>query len=300
VALPAEIAGWLEQQHGPFVVRGAVGGGCVNAAAHVEFEGGDAFLKYNVRAPRRMFAAEATGLRDLRAATSTVRIPRVLDCWEGGGTGTTAPGCLLLEWLEPGAAGAGFWERLGHGLAELHRATAAQWGWHEAGFIGPLPQDNAPLGRWAEFWRARRLEPQLRRARDDGRRVGRDRDWESLWHRLPELLAPAEADGPSLLHGDLWSGNVLATAGAAGADPALVDPAVYRGPREVDLAMARLFGGFPRTFFEAYQESWPLERNGAAARRAAYQLYYLLVHVNLFGAGYLSRTEQALRSALAD
>ncbi|HEX2092388.1 MAG TPA: fructosamine kinase family protein, partial [Longimicrobiaceae bacterium] len=165
----------------------------------------------------------------------------------------------------------------------------------EDNFIGPLPQPNAPAAGWAEFWRDRRLEPQLRRARDAGHSPGPPADWERLFARLPGLLAPAERDGSSLLHGDLWSGNVVA---GAGGEPWLVDPAAYRGHREVDLAMAGLFGGFSARFHAAYAEAWPLLPGYPEGRRAVYQLYYLLVHVVLFGGGYVERTRAALREAL--
>jgi fructosamine-3-kinase len=128
-------------------------------------------------------------------------------------------------------------------------------------------------------------------ARTAGREPGARREWERLFDRLPELLAPGEEDGPSLLHGDLWSGNVLSAAG----EPALIDPAVYRGHREADLAMAELFGGFDACFHAAYREARPLLPGYAETRRAVYQLYYLLVHVNLFGGGYVAQTAAMLR-----
>jgi protein-ribulosamine 3-kinase len=324
-ALPPGVARWLADEHGGARVVGSVGGGCINPAVRLRLPQGDLFLKFNSHAPAGTFAVEAEGLQALRAAAPLLRVPEVLGVWEDA---ERSPGaaCLLLEWLEPARPGPGYDERLGRGLAQLHRGGEAGWGWHRDGFIGPLPQPNAPVksvpecmsrvpsgtpapdgrvgaaGSWAWFWIARRLEPQLRRARDAGRYVGRERDWEVLWQRLPDLLAPAEADGPSLLHGDLWSGNVLATAERAGegggAEPALVDPAAYRGHREVDLAMAELFGGFGSRCLDAYHEAWPLQPGYRPGRRAAYQLFYLLVHVNLFGSGYVPRTEQALRDAL--
>jgi fructosamine-3-kinase len=138
------------------------------------------------------------------------------------------------------------------------------------------------------------MEPQLELARRGARLPGKSAEWARLMERLPELLAPAEADGPSLLHGDLWGGNVLAAPGG----PALIDPAVYRGHREADLAMTELFGGFGGGFQAAYREAWPLQP-GYPARRAVYQLWYLLVHVNLFGGGYVAQTAAVLREALA-
>src|SRR5690606_17965293 len=145
-------------------------------------------------------------------------------------------------------------------------------------------QTNEPSGDWPSFWRERRLRPQLDLA------AGRlDADirarFDTLLHGLDDRLGPANEDGPSLLHGDLWNGNVHFTDGGA----ALIDPASSNGHREVDLAMAALFGGFPAAFFDAYSAEWPL-LTGAAPRRPIYQLYYLLVHVNLFGGGYIEQT----------
>lgn len=271
----------------------AVGGGCVNDGLRVELADGPVFVKHNADAPRGMFAAEARGLEALREAADGLAVPRPL-AWAEADDDEGAPAWLALEWLEPGPRGPDFDERLGRGLASVHRAGSRDgWGWMEDNFIGPLPQRNAPAASWAEFWRTRRLEPQLDLARGHGRMPGREAEWEQLFRRLPELLAAEEDDGPSLLHGDLWGGNVLAAAGG----PALIDPAVYRGHREADLAMTELFGGFGARFYAAYREAWPL-RAGYPQRRAVYQLWYLLVHVNLFGGGYVAQTAGVLRRVL--
>lgn len=263
---------------------GALGGGCVSPAFRVDLvDGRSLFLKLQPEgAAGDVLAAEAASLARL-AGSATVRVPAVL----AAGTDW-----LALEWLEPAAADDGLWRDLGRRLARLHRRTDASFGLAEDNFIGPLQQQNSPSSSWPEFWWRRRLEPQLARARPllgtavvDG--------FESLRPQLPELLAAAAVDGPSLLHGDLWRGNVHATRGAA----ALIDPSSYFGHREVDLAMASLFGGFPAAFREAYDAEWPLQR-GWQRRRSVYQLYYLLVHVNLFGRGYVASTEATLRAAL--
>lgn len=274
-------------------VRGAapVSGGCINHGMRVETADGPVFVKHNADAPAGMFAAEARGLDALRAAADGLVVPRAL-AWAEAGDG--APAWLAVEWLEPSRRGPNFAERLGRGLAALHRAGRRDgWGWMEDNFMAGLTQANASAASWAEFWRARRLEPQLQLARCGGRMPGKAAEWDRLMDRLPELLAPAEADGPSLLHGDLWGGNVL----AASAGPALIDPAVYRGHREADLAMTELFGGFGDGFHAAYREAWPLHP-GYPARRAVYQLWYLLIHVNLFGGGYGAQTAAVLRQTL--
>jgi protein-ribulosamine 3-kinase len=262
-----------------------LGGGCISPAWHVHLrDGRELFLKAApAAASADLLESEAEALRRLAAARA-IRIPAVLA--EGSGW-------LALEWLAPGHPTPGSWHDLGRGLARLHRTQGPAFGWDRDNFIGSLPQRNGEATSWADFWARHRLLPQLQRA---GSRLSRRAlaDFEVLLGRLPELLQPAaEEDGPSLLHGDLWSGNVLMSA----TGPALIDPSSYYGHREVDLAMAELFGGFPAAFGEAYAAEWPL-MPGASARRPVYQLYYLLVHVNLFGGSYVAGTEAVLQAAL--
>ncbi len=286
MTLPEPVRLGLEAHIGPITGMERVGGGSISAAARLESSAGRFFAKYERGASPGFFAVEAEGLGAL-AAAGAVRVPGVVAAEEVEGGWSY----LALEWVEGAAPGAAGWRRLGYQLAELHRAGAGRgWGWERDGFIGRLAQANAPLDRWSDFWWDRRLLPQLKRA---GGRVGPSSDWERLRSGLPSLLAPAEAEGTSLLHGDFWSGNVL----FGSADPVLVDPAPYRGHREVDLAMAELFGGFGEDFLLAYREAWPLEP-GYEARKAVYQLYYLLVHVNLFGASYVASTLETLRRVL--
>jgi phosphatidylserine decarboxylase len=226
---------------------------------------------------------EARSLRRL-AAAEVVRVPVVL---------YESAECLVLEWLPPAPAETSDWGELGSALAELHRVTAPSYGWPVDNWIGSLPQHNGETTSWPEFWVERRLRPQLRAA--SPRFGGSVRTaFDDLFAVSAPLLAAAEEDGPSLLHGDLWNGNVhMSRAG-----PALIDPSTYFGHREVDLAMADLFGGFPPPFWSAYEAAWPLLPSWRA-RRPLYQLYYLLVHVNLFGRGYVAQTERTLRAALA-
>jgi fructosamine-3-kinase len=292
--LPAAVRSAVESRLGAVREARPVGGGCINPAARLELADLAVFLKYNPDAPRGMFSAEAAGLEALRAKTTLLRIPAVVAVEEPAAG--SAAGWLALEWLEPAAPGRGYAERLGRGLAELHRPAGGGWGWERDGFIGPLPQPNAALPGWAAFWRERRLEPQLRRAYDAGHFRERRAEWDRLLALLPTLLGLAEEDGPSLLHGDLWSGNLLATGSG---EPALVDPAAYRGHREVDLAMTELFGGFPPGFHAAYAEAAPLAPGYGEVRRGLYQLYFLLVHVNLFGGSYPEQTLRTLRRVLA-
>ncbi|HEX6042419.1 fructosamine kinase family protein [Longimicrobium sp.] len=287
--IPPALRDSVQARLGP--IRGAspVGGGCINQGMRIDLADGRVFLKHNASAAPGMFAAEARGLTALREAADQLIVPRPLAWAEAEGD---APAWLALEWLEPGPRGADFAERLGRGLASLHGLHDGdeRWGWAEDNFIGALPQENGRMESWSAFWRRRRLEPQLAMGRDAGRLPGRAAEWDRLFDRLPDLLDDAKMDGPSLLHGDLWGGNVVATMDG----PALIDPAVYRGHREADLAMTELFGGFGERFYAAYGEAWPL-LEGYPARRPVYQLWYLLVHVNLFGGGYVAQTAEVLR-----
>jgi fructosamine-3-kinase len=290
--LVPELVEELERVVGKVSSVERVAGGCVSSTARVRTTEGMFFLKSHPGAPESFFAVESAGLRELRGATSTVCVPEVVDFRDVPGGGTS---WLLVQWLEPAAKSADFGARLGRGLAEVHADRRSGWGWVREGFIGPLEQSNRGAPTWAEFWWRERLFPQLDLAVASGR-VREGDEWMELEMLLPTLLQPAEREGPRLLHGDLWSGNVLA---AAPGIPALIDPACYFGHREVDLAMTELFGGFESGFYDAYRAELPLAE-GYEIRRAVYQLYYLLVHVNLFGTSYLSRTLATLQRVLAE
>jgi fructosamine-3-kinase len=258
----------------------AVGGGDINAAHEARLaDGRMIFVKSNHDAPAGMFAAEARGLGWL-AETDALRVPAVL---------AQAEDFLVLEHIAPGRRRPDFDETLGRGLAALHRKGAESFGLDHDNFIGRLPQANAPLPTWAEFYRERRLLPQLRMA-VDGRRASPTmrRGFDRLLPRLEELVGPAEP--PARLHGDLWGGNAMADERG---QPCLIDPAVFGGHREVDLGMMRLFGGFSARVFAAYEEAFPLPP-GSEARVPLYQLYFLMVHVNLFGGSYVASVEHAL------
>lgn len=288
------LAAALHEALGSSVVEASgVTGGDINQAFDVRLEDGRrVFVKSNARPPRGLFAAEAEGLAWL-AEAKALRIPDVL-------ASSDAPGAafLALAWIEPGRRARDFDEQLGHGLARLHRTGAPAFGHGCANFIGPLPQDNRPLasgeaavspGSWPAFFRARRLEPMLRRAVNGGGLSQRARrGFDALFARLDDLCGPAEP--PARLHGDLWGGNLLVDAAGA---PCLIDPAVYAGHREVDLAMMRLFGGFSPGVYAAYDEAFPLAA-GHEERVALYQLYPLLVHAMLFGGGYGAQVEAHL------
>jgi len=267
----------------------AVGGGCVNHGARLDTpDGGAFFLKWNAGAPPGMFEAEAIGLRALRGSGG-LRVPEPI-AW-GGGEGT--PSWLLMEHVPPGRPAADHDERLGRGLAALHRSAdpAAGFGWPHANWIGALAQANRTEGSWSAFWREQRILPQLRPAAE-GHALSRSdqKVLERMLDRIPQALTDVDGGPPHLLHGDLWGGNAYADARGA---PVLIDPAVYRGHGEVDLAMTELFGGFGARVYRAYDEVIPITEAYDAYRRDLYQVYYLLVHVNLFGAQYAASTVSA-------
>jgi fructosamine-3-kinase len=262
-----------------------IAGGDINEANEITLvDGRRLFAKTNARAPRGMFAAEARGLAWL-AEASTLRTPNVVAVSHA----EDAHRFLILELLVSGSPARDFDERLGRGLAALHRFGAPSFGLDHHNFIGRLPQTNAPATNWADFYRTRRLETQLRRAVDGGLATARmRRGFDRLWGVLDDRLGPPEP--PARLHGDLWGGNLLCDDRGA---PCLIDPAVYAGHREMDLAMMRLFGGFGAQVFAAYEEAWPLA-DGHCERVGLYQLYPLMVHVNLFGGAYVGSVEAAL------
>ena len=263
-----------------------IGGGCINHGGRLTAgKGDDLFLKWNydARFPG-MFEAEARGL-DLLSATGAIGIPRVV------GTARREPyQFILMEFIDSRPRAANYWDLLGQRLALLHRNTNESFGLDHDNYIGSLPQLNTPGDSWTEFFIAERLQVQLK-AGVDARRIDPSivKRFERLYSRLPEILS---AEPPSLLHGDLWSGNLIVNEKG---EPCLIDPAIYYGHREVDLAMTKLFGGFDERFYEAYQEDFGTAP-GLRKRLDIYNLYPLLVHVNLFGQGYLNQVALILRA----
>jgi protein-ribulosamine 3-kinase len=247
-----------------------VTGGCIHDCYRVTARGTQCFLKVNEPGQADAFAAEADGLAALRAAG--VRAPEPL------ATGVAAgQAYLLLEYLDLG--GRRDFAALGRMLADAHRKPGPRFGWQRDNYIGSTPQANGWCSNWTEFWLERRLCPQIELAKRNGFSLS-----------IPSLkLLDEHKPQPSLLHGDLWSGNAGFTANG----PVIFDPAVYYGDREADLAMTELFGGFPSEFYRAYGEAFPLDA-GYARRKPLYNLYHLLNHLNLFGGGYLAQVEETL------
>ncbi len=311
MASPQEALGaWLDQQLGLRLrEQTPVAGGSIHSAWSLRVEGvasGRLFAKTNAASALPLLEAEADGLQALAVAAGDtgLDVPQPLALGLAGGQAV-----LVLPWMEerrPSSGGAA-WQQLGRGLARLHRASLkvpcaagdqpGAFGWVRDNWIGSGPQANGWDGSWGRFFCERRIVPQARLLEARGRNLPLIN---SLLERLPVWLDHHQPD-PCLVHGDLWSGNVMAAGDGQEitASPAIFDPAIYRGDREVDLAMARLFGGFPAQFFEAYEKEWPLPQ-GARQRVNAYNLYHLLNHANLFGGGYLNQACTLIRECLVE
>ena len=261
----------------------AITGGCINPAYRIEGSGAAYFVKINGPDKADMFAAEAAALHEI-ANTRTVRVPRPL-CHGADRTASW----LVLEYIA--LVQGGDFRVLGQRLAALHRVTAERFGWERTNTIGATPQVNTPASDWVAFWRDHRLRFQLQLAATKGYHGRLQRKGEKLVAALPAILARHHPQ-PSLLHGDLWSGN---SAFDRAGQPVIFDPATYYGDREVDLAMTELFGGFPEDFYAAYRAAFPLD-GGYAVRKDLYNLYHVLNHLNLFGGGYLAQAERLIES----
>lgn len=269
----------------------AVGGGCIAQAAVATWpDGFGVFVKRAAQHPE-MFVREAEGLEAL-AQANAIRVPRVL---------AVSQDSLVLELIQPGARSDRFFEAFGRQFARLHQQRGVVCGFGHDNFIGSTPQMNQPIGSnrgetgeghgqdWPEFFVQRRLRYQVELAHSNGHGSELQTMLDRAQHTIIDLLGAA-LEPPSLLHGDLWSGNYLADESGA---PCLIDPAVYFGHREADLAMTALFGGFDASFYAAYHEALPLAA-GWRARLPIYQLYHLLNHLNLFGSSYYGRCHAIL------
>lgn len=255
----------------------SVGGGCINQTMRLTTSVGDFFVKWNANAPVDMFAKEAAGLNEMRQKDNPyLKIPEVIWYSEVG----DEPGILILEYLQP-TGGSGLSDlHLGSGLAQLHRKTAPRFGFYHDNYCGTTVQDNSWCANWPEFYaqnRIWRLVQQISQKR--GMPPSDQKIYEKLVERMPLLLSHETV--PSLIHGDLWSGNYMNTTNG----PALIDPACSYADREMELAMMKLFGGFSVSVWSAYQETFPLSYDWQQRIRL-YQLYHLLNHQLLFGGSY--------------
>lgn len=263
----------------------SVGGGSINEAYRLETIDGLFFVKINSasRYPK-MFEKEALGLQLLSDANE-IPVPEVI---EYGETGTDV--FLVLRFIDSAKATKTFWEDFGKRMAKLHQHTNKLFGLEHDNYIGSLHQSNRQHETWSAFFIQERLEPLAKMAFDSHLLTSKDlRSLENFENKLDDIFPKEE---PSLLHGDLWSGNFMVNEKG---NAAIIDPAVYYGHREMDLGMSQLFGGFHPLFYEAYNKEFVLEK-GWKQRIEFCNLYPLLVHINLFGGGYVGSFQSILRS----
>jgi fructosamine-3-kinase len=262
-----------------------VSGGCINQGYAVSGNGLIYFVKINQANQESMFAAEALGLKQIHA-TKTIRVPEPI-CWGIAEKSSY----LVLEWLEFGGGNSQSWEKMGRNLACLHQVSLSdRFGWQCNNTIGSTPQINTVSNNWADFFAHQRIGYQLRLAKERG---GNFPDEDQVIPAIYEILSQHQPH-PSLVHGDLWSGNAAITVDG---EPVILDPATYWGDREVDLAMTELFGGFPAAFYRGYNDVFPLDA-GYQQRKTLYNLYHILNHFNLFGGGYGSQANRMLQQIL--
>lgn len=258
-------------------------GGCINNSLRLETDEGSYFLKWNEDADNDMFEKEVLGLQELRSSEA-IRIPEVY------GTGSVSgKNYILMEFLDKRVPQSDFWTDFGRSLASMHQNKKTEYGLDHKNYIGRLPQKNDWKDNWIDFFIENRLEVQLGLAIYN-MHIDQSfaKKFRILYPQLPGLLSE---EPPSLLHGDLWSGNFL-----TGPDgyAAIMDPAVYYGNREIEIAFTQLFGGYDARFYQSYFEAYPVAP-GFDQRAEIYNLYPLLVHVNLFGTSYLSGVERVMR-----
>lgn len=294
--LPAALHAALCESLGAEPLRAvALSGGMINRAARVETKDGPVFVKWNDGAPPGFFAAEAQGLETLRAVNK-LRVPSVLAMLDTAvRSASSAPPYLALEFIQerPPSDPDFFAQLFGAQLAALHLEAVspfAAYGLEYDNYLGSHVQINTPHQCWSDFYRDCRLLPQIDLARQKGLLPpDRERAVMHVVEHLESLLAGLESR-PALLHGDLWGGNFL----VATNEPVVIDPAIYYGDREIEIAYIELFGGFPAGLIQAYQAAYPLDGE-YARRRPLHQLYPLLVHLNHFGETYGPHVERVCR-----
>lgn len=264
----------------------SVSGGSINRAHKLQTNQGILFLKWNQSASDNFFEVEAKGLELLGSAETNLRIPKVIAFHSPD---NETPGFLLMEYIQEGSGDSSYSFNFGVELAKLHNTKAEHFGLPYHNYIGSLPQKNGKYEEWISFFVEKRINPQLKMAIDSGKLsqniLGH---WKSLINKLDQLLPPTK---PSLIHGDLWGGNYLFDENG---DAVLIDPAVYYGHPEMDLAFSKMFGGFSGSFYEGYESINSLP-DGFSNRVPIYNMYPLLVHVNLFGGHYTSQFNRFIR-----
>jgi fructosamine-3-kinase len=264
-------------------------GGCISNAYRITLaDKGTYLLKLNNQNKEDMFIKEGHGLQELKKVNA-IRVPEVFNC---------DAGFILLEYIKSAPKQKNFFEEFGRKFALLHKYTSNEFGFYENNYIGSTPQINLPDNtsrlNWVSFYFNNRLLFQFRLLEKNGYADSSLRDaFSKIEQKIDSILSGIDYS-PSLLHGDLWSGNYMPDESG---NACLIDPAVYYGHREADLAMTKLFGGFPATFYTSYNESFPL-LDEWEYRENIYMLYHVMNHLNLFGGGYYSHTLSLMKSYL--
>ncbi|MDQ3277827.1 MAG: fructosamine kinase family protein [Bacteroidota bacterium] len=273
----------LYQKTGELHLR-SISGGSINETYHVRFGNASFFCKVNsaTKFPH-LFDTERNSLT-LIGRQNKIKTPAVIDCFEAG-----EEQFLLLEWIDEGERTTAFWKMFGEQLAALHSVKSETCGLEEDNYMGSVPQYNREMADWCSFFAEQRLIPMIERCVEN--QLLNSIDYKEVEKLILKLPAIFNEEKPSLLHGDLWSGNFLCNNNAA---PVLIDPAAYHGHRSIDLAMTTLFGGFQKPFYDAYHYHYPLPENHKE-QWAVCNLYPLLIHLYLFGTSYLTSVRNTLR-----
>ncbi len=277
--------------HSPFKATEitSVSGGCINSGYILQNNNNRYFVKLNQAHLLSMFEAEFSGLTEI-AKTNTIKVPKPIIFSK-----VDEYAFLVLEFIHLKTANHQSESQLGQQLAELHKIRQPFFGWHKANTIGSTPQINTPTNQWPVFWQSKRLDFQISVAEKNGINGYLIESARKLSNSLHYLFTD-HSPQPSLLHGDLWSGNAAMTKQG---EAIIFDPACYYGDRETDIAMTELFGGFSVNFYSAYNESYPLDSN-YSTRKTLYNLYHILNHLNLFGSSYQQQAQNMIDSLLAE
>lgn len=278
------LAGKLQKTIASIQFKG-IGGGSINDTYQVKINNTPKFflkLNSNTKFPG-LFEKEKNGLEFL-SRQDCIRVPSIVSC-----DITDDHQILLLEWIEHGPRNERFWKKFGEQMAQLHKISNKNFGFAEDNYMGSLPQVNTWTDSWVDFFITRRLQPQIELAHKKNLLEKRHCDsFETVNKKLSSIF---DNEKPSLLHGDLWSGNFMCNDQAL---PVLIDPAVYFGHRNIDLAMTTLFEGFDKDFYDAYHYHFPFPSNYHEQWEVC-NLYPLLIHLNLFGRSYLHQIERTLQ-----
>jgi protein-ribulosamine 3-kinase len=281
--IPPEVKTDIEKKLSAEIIdTSPLSGGCIHNALKIQTSEANYFLKWNNTAAFENFSAEAKNLQILNNS-NTIRVPRFFFIEK-----IADYSYILLEFIEPAGRKTNFWEDFGQALAQLHRNSNDQFGLEFDNFIGSLPQSNKFHRNWTDFFIQERLEKQLRLA-EKQKLAGPEifKKFATLYKKLDFIFPP---ENPALIHGDLWLGNYITGPGGLAV---IFDPAVYYGHREIELSFTNLFGSFDQRFYDAYREIYPVEP-GFSERADVYNLYPLLVHLNLFGSSYLGQIKVIL------